>query len=224
MGLGGSRDAGPPPSTPIVRSRSPHNREGASPDSIERTKAHVKAHGTRLAGAGGVILGGFGLRPAQRSTAAAGSVEIHMKSDPEGSVVGFDPVGLLIEPGQTVRWICDANVHTTTAYHPKNDHHSLRIPNDAQAWNSDFLMPGQHYEVLLTVEGVYDYFCAPHEIAGMVGRIIVGRAVGPGTLPFDYVKAAHRDWMAVPRAAQAAFPSIQEILRKRAVPSKLRFA
>ena len=35
---------------------------------------------------------------------------------------------------------------------------------------------------MLTVEGVYDYFCAPHEMAGMVGRIIVGR---PGAQPFD---------------------------------------
>ena len=26
----------------------------------------------------------------------------------------------------------------------------------------------------LTAEGIYDYFCVPHEHAGMVGRIIVG--------------------------------------------------
>ena len=25
-----------------------------------------------------------------------------------------------------------------------------------------------------TVEGVYDYYCVPHEHAGMVGRIVVG--------------------------------------------------
>jgi plastocyanin len=176
-----------------------------------------------MLGAGGVILAGLDL-PAARCAAAAGTVEIHMRSDQGGGVVGFDPVGLLIEPGQTVRWICDANVHTTAAYDPKYDHHSLRIPQNAEPWNSDFLLPGQHYEVRLAVEGVYDYFCAPHEIAGMVGRIIVGKAAGPGTLSFDYFKTAHPDWMPVPPAAQAAFPSIQEILQRKIVASPLKFS
>ncbi len=27
--------------------------------------------------------------------------------------------------------------------------------------------------VRLSVEGIYDYFCKPHEFAGMVGRIVV---------------------------------------------------
>jgi plastocyanin len=172
--------------------------------------------------AGGDLLASF-VAVTWGGAAAAGAVDIHMKSDADGAQVGFDPVGLLIEPGQTVRWICDANIHTATAYHPKNDRHSQRIPNDAQPWDSDFLMPGQHYEARLTVEGVYDYFCGPHEIAGMVGRIIVGKAVGPGALSFDYFKAAHPDWMAVPPAAQAVFPSIVEILRKKIVPSPLKF-
>jgi plastocyanin len=173
---------------------------------------------------GGAALLGLGL-PAVRQAAMAATpaVEIHMKSNPDGSVVGFDPVGLLIEPGQSVRWICDVNVHTATAYHPSNGNHSLRIPEGAEPWNSDFLMPGQHYDVRLTVEGVYDYFCIPHEMAGMVGRLIVGKAIGPGTLPFDYFKARHPGWMAVPAAAQAAFPSVQEILQKRVVPSPLKF-
>jgi hypothetical protein len=73
----------------------------------------------------------------------------------------------------------------------------------------------------LTVEGVYDYFCARHEMAGMVGRIIVGKAVGPGTLPFDHFKAEHRAWQEVPPAARQVFPAIEDILRKKIVPLKL---
>jgi plastocyanin len=38
-----------------------------------------------------------------------------MKSDATGAVVGFDPAGVFLQPGQVVRWICDANVHTTIA-------------------------------------------------------------------------------------------------------------
>jgi len=36
------------------------------------------------------------------------------------------------------------------------------------------LQPGEHFDLTLSVPGVYDYFCAPHEQAGMVGRLVVG--------------------------------------------------
>jgi plastocyanin len=53
----------------------------------------------------------------------------------------------------------------------------------------------------------------------MVGRIIVGQPGGPGTLPFDYFRddPAARDWRAVPKAAQAAFPRIETIMAQRLV-------
>lgn len=148
--------------------------------------------------------------------AADDVVVIHMTSDPQGSRVGFDPIGLLVKPGQKIRWVCDANVHTATAYHPKNSNHSLRIPDAAKPWDSKYLLPHQSFEVTLTEEGVYDYFCLPHEIAGMVGRIIVGKPTGPGSLPFDYFKSdpAKRGWRSVPKAAQDAFPSIADIMAK----------
>lgn len=154
---------------------------------------------------------------------AAAVFEIRMRSDPNGGVVGFDPVGALLQPGQVVRWICEANVHTATAYSPKNDNHSLRIPAAAQPWDSGFLMPGQKFEITLTAEGVYDYFCAPHEAAGMVGRLIVGKPAGPGTMPFDYFVAEGKHWQPVPPAARQAFPPIAEVIRRKVVPSPLNF-
>lgn len=171
-----------------------------------------------IIGASAALAAGLGARA---TLGAPDVVEVHMRSDPEGSRVGFDPVGILIRPGQTVRWVCDANVHTTAAYHPANGGHSLRIPDAAKPWASDFLMPGQSFAVVLSVEGVYDYFCAPHELAGMVGRIIVGRPTGPGSLPFDYFKtiAADRGWHEVPDAAQATFPSVAEIMQRKTVPA-----
>ncbi len=143
-----------------------------------------------------------------------------MKSDLPGAEVWFDPIGIYVEPGQKVRWIIDANVHTTTAYHPKNAMHSLRIPENATPWDSGFLVnPGDHFDVVLTVEGVYDYYCLPHEEAGMVGRIVVGKAGGPGVLPFDYFKTTPgtSSWKPVPAAAQRVFPPVDEILKKRVV-------
>ena len=134
-----------------------------------------------------------------------------MRSDPDGASVGFDPIGLRVVPGTTVRWVVEANVHTTTAYHPANGGHPLRIPKQAQPWDSDYLVePGQTFEIVLTAEGVYDYFCAPHEVAGMVGRIIVGRPGGPGARP------PGND---LPPAARAAFPSIERIMAEGIVRS-----
>lgn len=143
------------------------------------------------------------------------TVVIEMKSDTYGSKVGFDPIGILIRPGQTIRWMCASNVHTVTAYHPKNSNHSLRIPEAATPWDSKYLLPKQTFEVTFNVEGVYDYFCLPHEMAGMVGRIVVGKPGGPGTLPFDYFRAdpAKRGWRSVPKAAQDVFPSIDAIMK-----------
>jgi plastocyanin len=171
----------------------------------------------QLLQAGGLALAGFAV---PRGIRAAGLAEIRMMSDRLGAEVWFDPVGLLLEPGQTVRWTVAANVHTTTAYHPANDGHSLRIPEGATPWDSGFLVkPGDHFAVTLTVEGVYDYFCAPHEAAGMVGRIVVGRPGGPGALPFDYFTGTPgmAGWKPVPPAARQAFPSIEAIVRQKVV-------
>jgi plastocyanin len=172
-----------------------------------------------------VLLGGTGLiiSPTAEAHQADAPVVITMRSDAEGSHVGFDPVGLLIQPGQMLRFLCEANYHTTAAYHPENGSHSLRIPREARPWASDVLQPGEHFDVRLFVPGVYDYFCAPHEEAGMVGRIIVGQPTGPGSLPFDWFKGRPEasEWLAVPPAAQAAFPSVADIMRKRQVPAKI---
>ncbi len=86
--------------------------------------------------AGGVVLVGVAIPGAARiavlyTPSATQIVEIYMKSDPQGSEVWFDPIGVHVESGQTVRWTVMENVHTTTAYHPKNEMHALRIPKGA---------------------------------------------------------------------------------------------
>ena len=173
--------------------------------------------------AGGLTAGGLalaGLALPRRSAAAPGTFDITMMSDTLGTAVWFDPIGILVPPGSTVRWKVHANVHTTAAYHPRNDHHSLRIPEKAEPWDSKFLVnPGDHFSVTLSVPGVYDYFCAPHEMAGMVGRIVVGRPGGPGAKPVDDAAYARKGWRPVPPAAKAAFPSIDAIMAKGVVRS-----
>jgi plastocyanin len=173
-------------------------------------RGFTQGSGTLLAGLGVTLV-----RP------MPGVVEIGMLSDEQGAHVSFDPIGVLLEPGETVRWRCQANYHTTTAYHPANDHRSLRIPREAVPWESDVLSPGETFEVTFHVEGVYDYCCAPHEEAGMVGRLVVGRATGPGSEAFDWFtgRPEARDWRPVPPAARTAFPAVSEILKRKVVPS-----
>jgi plastocyanin len=171
----------------------------------------------RFLTAGGLTLAGLA---APHIAAPAEPVEIRMRATARGEEVWFDPIGVWIGPGRTVRWVLHHDVHTTTAYHPQNDNHSLRIPQGVPPWNSGFLTtPGAHFDVTFTVEGVYDYYCLPHEQAGMVGRIVVGRPGGPGALPFDSFKdrPGTSAWKPVPEAARKAFPSVEAIMRARIV-------
>ncbi len=148
-------------------------------------------------------------------------IEIRMTMSKDGTQPYFDPVGVHVRPGDTVRWVQISNYHSVAAYHPDNGNHEMRIPEQATPWNSNVLLgqypaQGSTYEYRFIVEGVYDYFCQPHEAAGMVGRIVVGApGTGPGTRPFGYAPA--HEWKPVPAAAQTQFPPIDEIVRKGSV-------
>ena len=147
---------------------------------------------------------------------AAEAVTIRMRGDATGAHVGFDPAGLRLRPGDSVRWLnVDAgNAHTATAYHPANFTRPRRIPAAATAWDSDYLLPEEGFAVTLTVEGIYDYFCVPHEHAGMVGRLIVG---DPAADPWIDDPQAAGD---LPEAALANFPSVAVIMDRGIVPGR----
>jgi plastocyanin len=144
--------------------------------------------------------------------AAAAPADFVMRGDAVGADVWFDPVGLRVEPGATVTWQNEdpVNAHTATAYHPANRGHPLRIPAGATPWDSGYLLLGDRFSVTLTVPGVYDFFCRPHEMAGMVGRIVVAEAGAPPP-------AAPGNDDAVMSAARGGFPTVAAILAARAV-------
>jgi len=83
----------------------------------------------------------------------------------------FDPIGLHVEPGTTVRFELAAGAHSATAY-------ENRIPSDASAFDSGTISSGS-FEYTFEEPGTYDYYCIPHKSVGMVGRIVVGRPGGP---------------------------------------------
>lgn len=83
----------------------------------------------------------------------------------------FDPIGLYVEPGTTVRFEIEEGSHSATAY-------ADRLPADAAPFDSGVLSQGE-FEHTFEVPGTYDYYCIPHKSMGMVGRIVVGSPGGP---------------------------------------------
>lgn len=133
---------------------------------------------------------------------AAGGEVVEVRMVTEGQEFYFDPIGLHVQPGTTVRFINESGQHSATAYCEDNGK-SRRIPEGAECWNSGVLTEqGATFEVTLTEEGVYDYYCIPHEGLGMVGRIIVGSA--EASPPADAADLFP--------AVQEALPTVEEIM------------
>ncbi len=118
----------------------------------------------------------------------------------------FDPVALRLAPGDTISWFQISDLHSTTAYHPSN-RKELRIPIKAKPWDSGILGTGGRgltFSQKFDVEGVYDYFCIPHEALGMVGRFLVGKpdVGGPASKPVT---------QGIPAAGQKVLPTLEAL-------------
>lgn len=139
---------------------------------------------------------------------AAGTEVIEMRGTARGEHVWFAPLGLAVATGRVLRFVNrdPGNSHTSTCYHPALHDRPRRIPEGATPWDSGFLLPDEGFEVRTDRPGVYDYYCIPHEQAGMVGRIVVGR---PGDDGWQGAVAAPGD---LPDVALAGFPDIGAIL------------
>ncbi|MFC4359675.1 plastocyanin/azurin family copper-binding protein [Halobium salinum] len=95
----------------------------------------------------------------------------------------FDPVGLHVEPGDTVSFELVSGAHSATAYHPDNPNaFERRVPEGAPAWDTGtFGEKGAFRNVTFETAGTHDYYCIPHKMVGMVGRVVVGDPGGPAT-------------------------------------------
>jgi len=135
----------------------------------------------------------------------------------------YEPSGLFIERGTTVRWVPTKWGATVTAFHPSNANHELRIPESAKPFDSGLIgedsIRYNRFEWKFDVEGTYDYFSRFHEPLGLVGRIVVGRPGGPAES--NRPGYGGRDGRAPIFPAQAKlleFLSAQDIAAKKKVP------
>ncbi|MFO8149592.1 MAG: plastocyanin/azurin family copper-binding protein [Trueperaceae bacterium] len=90
----------------------------------------------------------------------------------------FEPVGLLIEPGDTVTFVAASPHHTATAYHAQHVK-SQRVPDGVPPFSSPVVPIGESWSYTFDVPGTYDIWCGPHEHYGMAMRIVVGEPGGP---------------------------------------------
>lgn len=91
----------------------------------------------------------------------------------------YEPTGLFVEPGDTVRFSLTTPHHTVTAYHPAFGQ-VQRVPDGVPPFSSPALGGGAYWLYTFETEGVYDFHCGPHESFGHAGRIVAGSATGPG--------------------------------------------
>jgi plastocyanin len=101
------------------------------------------------------------------------------------TAVAFDPVRITVGVGEEVVWEnTSSRGHTVTAY-------GAAIPEDAaffasggydsetaarEAWQTEIggrLGTGDVFRHTFEIPGTYEYFCIPHEQAGMVGTVEV---------------------------------------------------
>lgn len=94
----------------------------------------------------------------------------------------FEPVGLYVEPGDTVKFTFETPHHTVSAFH-SDAGRTQRVPEGAKPYSSPVLGAGAYWLYTFEEEGVYDSYCAPHESFGMVMRIVAGSPSGPGAQP-----------------------------------------
>lgn len=106
-------------------------------------------------------------------------VELHVDSpeDPENpdhpTFFHFEPTGLHVDSGDVVQFTFTTPDHTVTAYHPGHGFQQ-RVPDGAPPFSSPVVNVGGAWLYRFEVEGVYDAYCGPHHVLGMVMRIVVG--------------------------------------------------
>jgi plastocyanin len=92
----------------------------------------------------------------------------------------FDPAGLRIEPGDIVLFNAVAPDHGVAVYHEGHGRQN-RVPDGVGPMASPLVPVGGYWLARFETEGVYDIYCPPHQVFGMVGRLVVWD--GSGDVP-----------------------------------------
>jgi plastocyanin len=86
----------------------------------------------------------------------------------------FNPRNVTIPAGETIKWSWEDGIHTTTNGTGSGD------PQSGTLWNEPITASNQTFSYTFTEQGVFPYYCIPHEFFDMKGTITVEAPVGIG--------------------------------------------
>ena len=121
------------------------------------------------------------LRTAGGATAAAGTVSASGSAaaqttkevvvGPGGSLV-YDPETVYVKPGDTVNFVWESDGHNIVVESQPDDANWEGTEGGA----GDLYDTDHEYSHTFETKGEYQYFCAPHKGAGMVGTVVVNES------------------------------------------------
>lgn len=114
--------------------------------------------------------GGAAAAPDSAASGGAVAAEVGMTNQ-----LRFTPDTVRVRVGETVRWRNGSVVlHTVTGDPSRAAQASnVQLPAGAQPFDSGNMPPGAVFEHTFAVAGTYRYVCVPHEMAAMIGVVIV---------------------------------------------------
>eukprot|EP01026_Neomeris_dumetosa_P019336 TRINITY_DN177_c1_g1_i2.p1 TRINITY_DN177_c1_g1~~TRINITY_DN177_c1_g1_i2.p1 ORF type:complete len:156 (-),score=26.10 TRINITY_DN177_c1_g1_i2:8-475(-) len=99
----------------------------------------------------------------------ASALDIKMGAD-DGSLV-FVPAKATVKSGETITWINNKGFPHNIIF--DEDEVPEGVDADALSQEEYLNAPGETHVVKLTTAGTYNYYCQPHQGAGMAGAITV---------------------------------------------------
>lgn len=95
---------------------------------------------------------------------------VRVVSDYANLRMSFKPKTIIIEPGDSVTWINEADEDHNIVSYPDG------FPKGAKPFSSPFLKKkNEKWSHTFTLKGSYEYHCIPHLPMGMHGSVIVSR-------------------------------------------------
>jgi len=124
----------------------------------------------RLAGVVAIAGSGGALAACGAATGAASGPVVEM-----GALSVFTPARLTIKVGQAVTWRNTSSIVHSATGDPKKlaKPENARNPDGVAPWDSGSILAGKTWRRTFDAPGEYRYACVPHEVAGMIGVIIV---------------------------------------------------
>lgn len=84
----------------------------------------------------------------------------------------YEPTGLTVEPGDVVIFTAETPDHGVAGFHERHGRQN-RLPDDVGPIASPLVPVGGYWLYQFETPGVYDLYCPPHEVFGMVMRVVV---------------------------------------------------